>query len=236
MSSLEFTSREVPQGCVLYNVFLNDLAQFITGAHPNAYPDDQQRHYSDTNHLALRTQLNNELSIAVDWFKHNGLIANPNKFQLMVLGDDHEVSFAVDGIEITRWDDIDLLGVNNSKFTFDKHVTNLCSKVNLQLQVVKRFRKLITGQIRLKLYNAFIQPFFCNCSDVWHFLLQLNRQILTVVLNDSSSSYEDLLTKLDMTTPEAGRVQSIMLTLYKCLQGMAPPYLRAYIQERRVSD
>ncbi|CAH3179302.1 unnamed protein product [Porites evermanni] len=47
----------------------------------------------------------------------------------MVLGDDHEFSLAVDGIEINRWDDIDLLGVNNSKYTFDKHVTNLCSKV-----------------------------------------------------------------------------------------------------------
>ena len=67
--------------------------------------------------MALRTQLNNELSIAVDWFKHNGLIANRSKFQLMVLEDDHEFSLVVDGIEITRWDDIDLLGVNNSKFT-----------------------------------------------------------------------------------------------------------------------
>ena len=67
--------------------------------------------------MALRTQLNNKLSIAVDWFKHNGLIVNRNKFQLMVLGDDQEFSLAVDRIEITRWDDIDLLGVNNSKFT-----------------------------------------------------------------------------------------------------------------------
>ena len=111
----------------------------------------------------------------MDWFKHNGLIANPTKFQLMVLGDDHDFSLAVHGIEITRWDDINLLGVNNSKFTFDKHVANLCSKVNLQLQFIKRFRKLITGQIRLKLYNAFIQPVFRYCSDVWHFLLQLNK-------------------------------------------------------------
>ena len=55
----------------VFNVFLDDLAEFITGAYPNAYPDDQQLYYSDTNHLALRTQLNNELSIAVDWFKHN---------------------------------------------------------------------------------------------------------------------------------------------------------------------
>ena len=80
------------------------------------------------------------------------------------------------------------------------------------------------------------KPFFVIVAMCSIFLLQLNTQILRVVLNDSSSSYEDLLTKLDMTTPEVARVQSIMLTLYKCLQGMARPYLRAYIQERRVSD
>jgi len=82
-------------------------------------------------------------SLEVDWFKHNGLMASPNKFQLMVLGDR-------DGIEITRCDDIDLPGVNiDPKFNFDKHVTNLCSRVNMQLKVIKRSRKLIRGQTRL---------------------------------------------------------------------------------------
>ena len=48
----------------------------------------------------------------------------------MVLGDR-------DRIEITRCDDIDLPGVNiDSKFNFDKYVTNLCSRVNMQLKVV----------------------------------------------------------------------------------------------------
>ena len=116
MSSWELTSRGVPPGNVLgpllFNVFLNDLAHFINGAHLNAYADDQQLYYSDTDHLALLTQLNNELSIAVDWLKHNGLMAKPSKFQLMLLGDDHEFSLAVDGIEITRCHNIDLLGVN----------------------------------------------------------------------------------------------------------------------------
>ena len=55
------------------------------------------------------------------------------------------------------------------------------------------------------------KPFFVIVAMCGIFLLQLNTQILRVVLNDSSSSYEDLLTKLDMTIPEAGRVQSIML-------------------------
>ena len=42
-----------------------------------------------------------------------------------------------------------------------------------------------------------------------------------------------------MTILEAGRVQAMMVTLYKCLHGMAKPYpggyLKAYIQERSVS-
>ena len=39
-----------------------------------------------------------------------------------------------------------------------------------------------------------------------------------------------------MTALEAGRVQSIMVTLYKYLHGMAPSCLRSYIQKRRVSN
>ena len=63
--------------------------------------------------------------------KHNGLMANPNKFQLMVLGDDHEFLPAVNGIEITICDGIDLLGLNiDSKIDFDKHVTSVRSRVN----------------------------------------------------------------------------------------------------------
>lgn len=69
-------------------------------------------------------------------------------------------------------------------------------------------------------------------------LEQLNRQGLNVyvVLSDPPSIYEDLLTKLNTTTLEAGRVQSMMTTSYKCLHGMAPPYLRSYSQEQRVSN
>ena len=85
----------------------------------------------------------------------------------------------------------------------------------------------------MHLYNPFLVIIVVMCGI---FALQLNTQILRVVLNDLSSGYEDLLTKLNMTTPETGRVQSIMLALYNCLQGMAPPYRRVYIQERRVSD
>ena len=49
---------------------------------------------------------------------------------------------------------------------FDRRVRNLHSRVNKQLQVIKKFRKLITGQTRLKLYNAFITACFRYCSNM----------------------------------------------------------------------
>ena len=117
VSSWDFNRRGVPQGSVLrpllFNVFLNDLSYFITRVKLNAYADDQQLYSSDSDHVALYNKLTDELCIAVDWFKHNGLMANPEKFQSMSLGStDQDFSFVVNGTHIKKSDDIDLLGVN----------------------------------------------------------------------------------------------------------------------------
>ena len=195
VSSWDFNRRGVPQGSVLgpllFNVFLNDLSYLITRVKLNAYADDQQLYSSDSDHVALYNKLNDELCIAVDWFKHNGLMANPEKFQSMTLGStDQDFSFVVNGTHIKKSDDIDLLGVNiDSKLTIDKHVSVVCSKVNKQLQVIKWFKRLVSRKTRQRLNNAFIQPAFQYCSDVWHHcsarskdkLEQLNKQALRVV-------------------------------------------------------
>ena len=77
-------------------------------------------------------------------------MANPEKFQSMTLGStDQDFSFVVNGTHITKSDDIDLLGVNiDSELTFDKHVSVVCSKVNKQLQVIKRFKRLLSRKTR----------------------------------------------------------------------------------------
>ena len=45
-------------------------------------------------------------------------MAKPNKFQLMLLGDDHEFSVAVDGIEITRCHNIDCIDLTLTLISF----------------------------------------------------------------------------------------------------------------------
>ena len=152
---------------------------------------------------------------------------------------DQDFSFVVNGTHINKSDDIDLLDVNiDSKLTFDKHVSVVCNKVNKQLQVIKRFKRLARRKTRQRLYNAFKQPAFQYCSDVWHHcsgrskdkLEQLNEQALRVVLDDQSSIYEELLHKPHTVTLEQRRIQNMLVTMYKCLQGAAPSYLRTYLQ------
>ena len=110
----------------------------------------------------------------------------------------------------------------------------------MQLQVIKRFNTRVCRQTRQRLYNAFIQPAFHYCSDVWHHcnarsrdkLEQLNKQTLRVVLDDQSGTYDELLRKLHMVTLEQRRVQNMLVTVYKCLHDATPSNLRSYQQVR----
>ena len=179
----------------------------------------------------------------MDWFKQNGFMANPHNFQSMILGDtDQEFSFVVNGIHIKKRDDIDLFEVNiDSKLTFNKHVLAVCDKVNKQLQVMNRFKKLVCRQTRQRLYNAFILPAFQYCSDVWHHcsarsrdkLEKQNKQTLRVVLDDQSRTCDEILRKLHIVTLEQRRIQNMSVTVYKCLHVAAPSnmYRKSYERE-----
>ena len=69
-------------------------------------------------------------------------------------------------------DSIDLLEVDiNKNLQFNSHVENICSKVNNQINVISRFRKIVPTDVKCKLYKAFIVPYFKYCSAVWHFCL-----------------------------------------------------------------
>ena len=63
---------------------------------------------SELHHL-----LNSELWVAVDWFRNNGMLTNPDKFQSMILGTTSlDFTFVIDGIKTGRRDNIDWYGIN----------------------------------------------------------------------------------------------------------------------------
>ena len=86
-----------------------------------------------------------------------------------------------------------------------------------------------------KLYKASILPHFYYCSSVWHFcgarnankVDNLYKRILRFILQDYSSPYDILLSKVNMKSLFIRRLQNFMITLYKSLFFMSyPGYLK----------
>ena len=88
-----------------------------------------------------------------------------------------------------------------------------------------RFRKLISKATLIKLYKAFILPYFYYCSSVWHFcgarntdkIEVLNKRILRFILGDFESAYYNLLDKVNCASLYNKRIHNMLILLYKSL-------------------
>ena len=71
---------------LLWNVFQNYLPCSITAAKLSIYVDDHQLYISGTNFTAVRREaLEQEDQLTASWYRDNFLLANPDKFQAMIL-------------------------------------------------------------------------------------------------------------------------------------------------------
>ena len=105
----------------------------------------------------------------------------------------------------------------DKKLNFSSHISNVCKKINNQLYVMLRFRKLIPRGTLLKLYKAYILPHFHYCSSVWHFcgardaekLEALNKRILRFILGDYCACVVSIELKLLPYSWEESRSRTV---------------------------
>ena len=79
----------MPQGSILgpilFNIFINDFYYFFEHANLYGFADDNSlSHTSDTLEDLIAT-LSSESDIALEWLNKNEMIANPSKFQAVIL-------------------------------------------------------------------------------------------------------------------------------------------------------
>ena len=73
-------------GPMPFNIFINDLCLINLDSEICNFADDNTI-FSCGNELhEIVTVLENYLSILLEWFKCNGMVVNPKKFQLLFLG------------------------------------------------------------------------------------------------------------------------------------------------------
>ena len=96
----------VPQGSILgpilINPFTNDLFFFIKESELANFADDNTIYMGCKDLTELLKILQKECETAINWFKTNSMIVNPNTFQLMIISSAKDLSksiFHINGIE-----------------------------------------------------------------------------------------------------------------------------------------
>ena len=227
----------LPQGSILgpllFNIFRNDLNFAIERCKLMNYADDTKIHTSDPNPQVVEKDINRDLTNMLHWFQQNGMKANPEKYQALVLGNtNHHIRINCVNKLIPISKDIKLLGVTlDNRLKFDGHIADICRKVRRQVNALNRLKNILLYKTKEALYRAFILCNFFYCSQVWHHcgarnttkLEKVNKRALRFIYKENSTSYHTLLKWIGLhSTLETRRIQDMLVTINSCFQGRAP--------------
>ena len=170
-------NKGVPQGSILgpllFNVFVNDLFLFIEKCSLYNYADDNSLKTANISIENVLADLQHDCRNATEWFERNGMQANPEKFQFMILAPRSTENFEIqlnDSITLKSEDCVKCLGVKiDRNLTFSDHISNCCTKAARQLNALARISKYLDTSSRKIVYTSFIQSNFSYCPLTWHF-------------------------------------------------------------------
>ena len=163
----------VPQGSILgpilHDIFINDSFLWLTKSDLHYFTDDNTIAVTCKNLNDLLRTLEKELESAIDWFKNNNMVANPEKFQAFIMNKrrenqiTHKLKICKNEIETTK--SVQLLGVEiDNQLSFNQHISKLCFKAAMQLNAICRLAKYMGNKKKISMINSFVYSNFNYCT------------------------------------------------------------------------
>ena len=222
----------IPQGSILgpllFNIFINDLFEFVLDTDICKFADDNTLYACDISLEAVINRLNLDTERINNWFANNSMVANPGKFQLMYLGTNENRSIFIDNMEIKPQDEVELLGLKiDKKQNFRSHINHICNKANSKISQLIILRKNMSTRQAKIIVNTYILPYFLYCPLIWMFcrkkeinlINKVHKRALKTIYNDSpSSSFEELLLLDNSICFHKRHLQLLMLEVFKSVR------------------
>ena len=182
--------------------------------------------------------LRKECETAINWFKTNKMIVNPDKFQSMIISSKKDLSKSVlniNGVELTMEPSVKLLGIEiDNKLNFEKHISNICKKASNQLNGICRLQTFMGHKEKEVMINTFAHSNFNYGCLIWHCsskksqnkVEKIHERSLKFLSNDYLSSYAELLEKSTSVSMETKRLRTMVYEIFKTLNNLNPVFMK----------
>ena len=198
-----------------------------------SYADDNTPYSVGKSQCDRETKLKKASVKLFKWFYENGLKANQDKCHFLS-SLDINTKFSLPACVLENLDSQKLLGVTiHRKLNFNKHVINLCDKTSKKIQALARiFPYIPQTQKRLLMNVYFISQFgyyplvgMNNGRTLNNRINGLHKRALSLVYNDFSSSFSELLEKDKSVTIHHRNLQTLGYEIFKVKNNTAPEIL-----------
>ena len=239
----------MPQGSILgpllFNIFIDDIFYIIDdNAQLCNYADDNSLYVIANNPDSIKIPLIKNFKQITKWFYENYMILNPGKCHYMFLGKKGESDnnqLILENVTLSASPSETLLGIIiDKKLTFDNHVTMLCKKTSQKLNALARLAKFMSFPQKKLLFNPFIKSQFNYCPLIWMFcsrtqnskINSIHERALRIIYKNHTSSYCELLHLHQEKTVHQNNINTLMIEVYKYLNGLSPPIMKDIFKQR----
>ena len=134
-----------------------------------------------------------------------------------------------------------LLGIIIDKdLNFQSHTRSIIKTAIQKVSALIRVAPLITDFNKKVIFNSFIKGQFNYCPLLWmfstravsHEINRLHERGLKALLNDETSTFNDVLPKSNDTTIHVKNIQELMIEFYKYLYGLSAPIMKEVFTKR----
>ena len=240
----------VPQGSILgpllFNIFINDLLAIVEKTDICNFADDNTIYSCANSTAEVTSNLKQDLSKILFWFRSNLLAANPSKFQMLVLGENNlnlPITISIENFTISSTETVELLGISiDSKLSFSGHISSICRKAGNRVRSLNRFRSVLTNKQLFLLFNTYILSAFNYAPILWMFCSKtscreidsIHKRALRAVCQDFSSNYEILLQNSGYRRIHETHLRFILSEIFKTQHNLNPEFMKALFSPKPV--